>query len=320
MYNKILNITLCFLILLFLTSCENKTVKESKDFEGKIYFESNRFGGESYKVNTGTCYYDGKKVHKLYKDKWNPQVSRDGNKLAFLEVVNGKMITGKLSIMDLSSKKTNHYNLPLVILKYKWMPDNKKIGVTGRGIEDVKNRICNIYIFNPETNELKKVTNNEIPNITINSFSFSPGSKNLVYGIRRTQNARDGRIIKIVNLETGEEREIPFSSIIVAWAPDGRTIAMTGTYYKPDGTRDVGNKVMLYDLNSDKFKISPKDGGKNAYQWEEELCYSPDGKKIAFIRVENSGAKTLWMMDADGDNRVPLVYDGHQIDSISWGE
>ena len=321
MVHKIVNGIIVLSVIFLLNGCGDNGVRRNSDFKGKIYFKSNRFGGETYLDNTGTCYYDGRNVHKLYKDKWFPKISRNGEKLISCDLINRRMENGKFSIVDLLSKKNTNYVIPLVILRFEWMPDNKRIGVVGYDEKDgKKNKLFNVYIFDSETSGLMKITNNTLPKVFIHSFSFSPDGKKVVYGIRRTQDPKDGQIVKILDIETGQEEEIPFSSGHVAWSPDGKTIAMAGTYYEPDGEMSAGSKLMFYNLEDGSYKVLPKDEGNGQYQWESKLCYSPDGEKLAFLRTEISGAKTLWMMDSDGTNREKLVYDGYQIGDLSWSE
>jgi len=305
-------------MLFLLNGCGDDGVKRSTGFKGKVYFESNRFGGESYKVNTGTCYYDGKRVKKLYRHYENPQISSEGKKLIITKSDKGRLEEG-LRVIDLEVGREQHYDIPsLIILKYKWSPKNEKIGIVAAERGE-NNYIYDIYIFDPETNDLKKITDNKVPKIFIGHFSFSPDGKKIAYGMGKTQKAEDGRIVRIIDVETGKLKELPLSASNVAWSPDGKTIAAAGTYYEPDGTMNIGSKVVVYDLETGTYNVLPRPEEK-VYQYEDEICYSPDGTKIAFIRVENSGAKSLWMMDADGSNRKLLIYDGYQIDSISWGE
>ena len=317
MYRKLI---ILLVIIFALSGCGQGGVNRTPGFNGKIYFESNRFPGKSYLENTGTSYYTGKKVVDLHKDWWNPQISKDGMKLVFRNFVKEEKKIGKFFILDVNTGEKKEKNISIGVLKYVWMPDNSKIGLLAW--EKTKNgeNLWNVFIYDPTTNDLKKLTDNIIPKIFVKQYSFSPDGKRMVYGIPKTGAFESYLAVRIIDVDTKEVKELPFASGNMAWSPDGKTIVLSGTYYEEDGKMNLGSRIIFYDVGSDEYRIMEKPGGKNAFQYIEEPCYSPDGSKVAFIRVENSGAKTLWMMDADGSNWQQLLSGVGHIDSISWGE
>jgi len=318
MYRKFV---ILLVIIFALSGCGQSGVSKAPGFSGKIYFESNRFPGKSYLENTGTSYYTGKKVVDFHKDWWNPQISKDGSNLVYHHFVRGEEREGRFYVLDIKSGKNKEHNVSIDgTLEFEWLPDNKKVGLLGKEITGSGEKIWNIYVYDTSNKNLKKLTNNKIPEIFIRQFSFSPDGKRIVYGIPKTGAFESYLAVRIIDVDTKEVKELPFASGNMAWSPEGKAIVLSGTYYEEDGKMNLGSRIIFYDVSSDDYRIMEKPGGKKAFQYIEEPCYSPDGSKIAFIRVENSGAKTLWMMDADGNNWKQLLSGIGHIDSISWGE
>ncbi len=93
------------------------------------------------------------------------------------------------------------------------------------------------------------------------------------------------------------------------WAPDGASLlfgSMTGRYASR-GIRslDLASgrwSSLRYEMGSDDFDYAPR--------------YSPDGKKIGFVRNPQVG--DMWVMDADGSNAQRLTDDAAEIRGWSW--
>jgi tricorn protease len=94
----------------------------------------------------------------------------------------------------------------------------------------------------------------------------------------------------------------------IAWAPDGSKIIFLS---------DRNGHENLYLLESDdpdhpkfteahKFKVKPLTSGPQA---EEHAAFSPDGKRVAFLR-----AGKLWTMNPDGTDPKVVVNDGQVLD------
>jgi len=315
MYRKLI---LGVMIIFALSGCGQDGVKREAEFKGKIYFESNRFPGKSYLENTGTSYYTGKKIIDFKKDWWDPQINKRGDKLAYKPFVRGSNDIGEVNIFDVSSERLEQYDVPYIVLRVKWVPNSDKLSFIGGEMTKGGEKTWNIYVYDTSNKTFMKITDNKTPKIFIGGFSFSPDGKKMIYGIPKTN--APGRLVKIIDIDTGATKVLPFNSGNMDWSPDGKTIIFAGTYYEDDGKMNLGNRFMFYDVESGDYRIMEKPGGKDAFQYIEEPCYSPDGLKIAFIRVENSGAKSLWMMDADGSNWKMLLSGIGHIDSISWCE
>jgi len=288
---------------------------------GKIYFMSNRFSGKIAKENTGTCVYENGKVMPLFRYYRCPGVSKDGRMLVALIANKRKTI----AVADLQTNEVKEYPLANSSAgKYEWVPnDNNRFVYVGAEYEGeekplrLEEYIWNLYIFDLKTKKIEKITSYAEKGKRISSFSIAPDGKRIIYCIEKTPKAGSGVWVKISSLQTKEEEILPFISFEVAWSPNGNIIALQGIHVT-DKKREGGSRIILYNIKTKEYKKLDKPGGDKAYLWESDLTYSPDGKKIAFIRHENNGRKTLWTMNADGTGRKIILNDGYYKGYLSW--
>ncbi len=279
--------------------------------QGKIYFTSNEWsGGKTAQDNLGTCVYDDGRVKKLYRNYIAPSVSLDGSKL--IATIN---FDRRVAVVDFKNNSVKEYTIANnTIMGYNWFPGNKKVAYAGSDRTNIKTTVWNVCTFDLETEKIEKITSYTEINHTIRSIALSPDAKYIVYSFQLGQEAGTGQVVKIINIETKEEEELPFNANSLCWSPDGKTIAMQGIYKK-----EYGSRIIIYDIKSKTYKKLDKPGGDKAYMWESDLAYSPDGKKIAFVRNENSGMRTLCVMNADGTNRQK-IHSSRYIASVSWSK
>ena len=112
--------------------------------------------------------------------------------------------------------------------------------------------------------------------------------------------SRDGRFLVVnrdhvyrVDLLTGAQLQIYGSGLEYDWSPDGDTV-LIGRFYE----KNLHNKM---------YKVT-KDGRWSQYfTTGESPKYSPDGRRIAVIRVSSDGKEHLWLIDRDGRNPKQLT-------------
>lgn len=285
-------------------------------FNGKIYFVSEEWKtGKTPQDNLGICVYDGHGVKKLYQGYTGASASPDGSKI-IAHVINSNK---EFVIIDPKNNVITKCQIPYeTIIGTRWFCDNKKIAYVGSDRADMKTAVYNIYTYDLKTKHVEKITSYTEINKNISSIALSPDDNYIAYTIQLGQDIWSGRIVKIINIKTKQEEDLPFSADGLTWSPDGKTIAMSGIYsYK--GKKEFGNRVILYDIKSKTYKKLNKPGGEKAYMWESDLVYSPDGKKIAFVRNENNSIRTLCVMNSDGTNRKK-IHSSRYIAHVSWSK
>lgn len=191
---------------------------------------------------------------------------------------------------------------------FTWMKDGKSFTVL-EGNQIVRYSI-------PDTKRLEVVLNaNSLnPQIRIENYTFSGDEKKILLQTqtekiyRRSYKAvyyvydRDGKSLKKLS-EGGPQSYATFS-------PDASNVAFV---------RD--NNLFVVDLNGMKEKAITRDGKRNQiingttdWVYEEEFTFvkafywSPDGKKIAFYRFDESGVKQYTLQKWHADSLYPVNY------------
>ena len=122
------------------------------------------------------------------------------------------------------------------------------------------------------------------------------------------------------------------------WAPDGCTITYTriapGSHpdceyhpelpdheeliYRPELARGGTQLCLLDPFSGEIVELTEQKEAK----WDCRPTWSPDGRKIAFIRAVVGHASELWIMDGDGDDPHPLTEGYHRrgADHPRWLE
>ena len=291
------------LLAVFLAGC-------GSNVQGKIYFQSNRFPlkDKDYSSKDGISVYRSGVVKNLYQGYGSPAVTENGDKL--IAYIGNE--TGKLVVFDIAEGLSDFIEIPITALRFSWFPDNKRVAMTGHEInKGYKEQIYNIYILNIETGDIKKITDySGNKRFVMYDISISKDGKKIAY----TYSAEKGFEVKVVDVETRKLEALPFNAGNVEWSDTDNILALSGKPNHEEGTRST---VIIYDYETKKYKKIPREDN---YQWVSEMSFSPDGKKLAYIRDENDGRKTLWTMNVDGTKRRQLI-DGHYlIKSINWTE
>jgi TolB protein len=127
-------------------------------------------------------------------------------------------------------------------------------------------------------------------------------------------------------------------SNVPTWSPDGRKIACTlllpdsqtawpyqanrpdtdhfNRDYHPELARG-GTQICLIDVKSGKIKTITKDDPPT---WNFRLVWSPDGKKLAYMRADVGKLPELWVINADGKNKKFLTrgLNATGADHVRW--
>lgn len=149
----------------------------------------------------------------------------------YLYDLESEKITGKYYFKDISG-----------VLSPAWSPDGKKIAFSGLNFSGYKD----IYIFDPETENLAKITNDFYDD---NDPSWSPDGKSVVFSSDRTEYGEQWSYnIFLYDLESAQIKYITYGKSrdsAPVFSPDGKYIAYTSD-------RDLSLNIYLASLDSSK--------------------------------------------------------------------
>ena len=123
--------------------------------------------------------------------------------------------------------------------------------------------------------------------------------------------------IAMMNAKTGKLiRYLAAQASWLDWSPDGRWLL-----YSRQTTRSAGNPD-LFAIRADG-RSSPRRLTKSRSQFEPRAVWSPDGRKIAFVRsryfVEDSGSgSSIWTMRADGTHKKQIHSEASLMPDLTW--
>ena len=285
-----------FAILSVFTGCENIGKIDKSYLDAHIIFTSRRWW--NYDIFITDIY--GNKITHITKNKWldfNPEVSNDGDKLAFISNRDG--------------------NREIYIADLVWLD-----GYTqweGQNLKNITNSPENDWTpkFSPTSSKIVYVTyfpDND--NYDIFTMNFDGSNKENITNTKSyekyPQFSPDGSFIIYQGWKNGK-MEIFFSNLLdknhinVTSNNSSNDIISRGNSISPDGQKIVftserdGNRN-IYVMNIDGSKQTKLTSNpKNDY----EPIFSPDGKKIVFTS-ERDDNKEIYIMDLDGENLINL--------------
>jgi Tol biopolymer transport system component len=299
--------------MLACSGCTGKADSAERQGFGKIYFVSNNFEGTKRGESTGTCVYQHGEVKKLYQKYWLTEVTTDGKIMATAIVGENS----KMFIKDLATDEMEKISLEHHLSRLCWFNnDNSKLIYIGYDAVNDKEVIDNIFLLDLETGEEKNLTNITEKDLTIYRVCISPDDTRIVYSIKRSSKQGSGVYFKMLNLETGEGDILPFDTSDFGWSPIEDKIVIWGIKRDKDGkVEEFGSRYFIYDVKPKTYEeIKPE--GK--FFREQEYTFSPDGKRIAYIRIENNGHKTLRTMNIDRTDEEVLIDWKNSVRSLSW--
>jgi Tol biopolymer transport system component len=225
-----------------------------------------------------------------------------------------------------------------------WSPDGTKIAFTAGGTPT--NQGGDLYVMNADGTGVVQLTDDEATDF---DAAWSPDGTRILFltggDLFTIQPNGTGRT-RLTNTPTIGERD-------PAWSPDGTKIVFdhfhdgVGDLYtiNADGTGLVritetpegeehpdwspdGSKIVseLRDFRQGKYDIvvmNPDGSGRTFLTnnppstFDLAPVWSPDGRKIAFVRQEG-GSKSLRTMNADGTGQISLSYVDAAQPDVSW--
>lgn len=179
-----------------------------------------------------------------------------------------------------------------------WTPDGQRVIYSSKrnGIK----QICLVRLDgSPPTQLTVNDSNSEVLDVSLD------GTKILYV------TARDESDLWSVKLDAAKELQVTADTGIELWAdiaPDGKSIAFQATH-AATGASLLNCLLLAKSLNSDAQPAQLAPDGY-APRW------SPDGKRIAFLRY-TSGPSNLWMVHAAGGDATPVTTGGATFGGFS---
>jgi Tol biopolymer transport system component/DNA-binding winged helix-turn-helix (wHTH) protein len=97
----------------------------------------------------------------------------------------------------------------------------------------------------------------------------------------------------------------------LSWSPDGKSIIF------PDGL-STRSPSSIFMESLDTMQARPITSPPSAWDGDINPVFSPDGKRIAFIRASDNSVRDIYVMPAGGGEPRQITHDGHIVDSLNW--
>ena len=269
--------------------------------EGKIAFTSNRDGERAIYIMDG----DGTNPFKLTEGgmpAWLP----NGDKIGFVH-------HGDIWVID--REGTNRKNITKGRFKESigtpaWSPDGEEIVYWSRvgGIFG----IVDIYLMDADGRNRKKLTDDLYHD---DRPSWSPDGRKIAFAAYLLPQ-EDWRKTEIFVIDANGRNRVNLTqnpnarSTHVSWSPDGSRIAYTASP-KPLLMHAPFN-IHLMNANGTN-QVMLTEAGRWVY--EMHPAWSPDSKKIAFVKQTPDGFHDIFTINADGSDLRNVTYT-HRVDEF----
>src|SRR5215203_2199122 len=235
----------------------------------------------------------------------SPDWSPDGKRIAYLRGIDVDTGRTDRDIYVINADGSNPSSLTTVewSTTFAWSPNGEKIAFDGWTRSGDINGPTGIYLINPDGTGQKYLTSSGA------TFSWAPDSKKLAFAIQSSTDSSASASAADTDLYVRRTDGSDLTRLTntpddgewgPVWSPDGTKIAfsITDAHYDTD----------IYLINADGSGYTNL---TNSSQSEDSFAWSPDSKKIAFLRtIEFQRCSELYVMNVDdptGETRLTEV-------------
>lgn len=268
----------------------------------ELVFVSDRNGRtELYRTDTDTTFF--LKLTDSESEKYNPQWAPDGKELIFILLRNGAS-----DIAAVMADGGDHRYLtrdPDMIVFAAYSPDGLQIVFSSNR----DHHYGEIYTMKADGSAVRRLTVNQQIEI---SPRYAPDGAAILH-CQRLEQSFDGKLppggaLYLLDTAGYPSRQLGLSNHLMSMAslsPDGKKIV----FQQRAGQHD---EIVVMDAATGTLTILTS--GEPDCRWP---CWSPDGRQIAYTRVEN-GNPDIWIMRADGSGKRPLITSPFREDQAAF--
>ncbi len=139
---------------------------------------------------------------------------------------------------------------------------------------------------------------------------WSPDGASLAYAVEE----EEGESIYTLPAIGGPARKIldtPVGFAGLDWSPDGRRLAYSA---RPDAGRPLRLHLFSFATGQSRELTLPAPGTLGDYR----PAFSPDGRRIAFLRGDRTNLRDLFWIPAEGGDVHRLTYSQHSVSGFDW--
>jgi TolB protein len=230
--------------------------------------------------------------------------SLDGKKILYTKYIRENEVD--IFLMDADgSNQINLTNQPAIYGNPIISPNGHKVAFTYR---DEKWSDDDIFIIDVDVSNKKNLTNS--PDIAESQLHWSQDGNIIAY-VGRTDNFNDIYVIDINGTASRKITDGTNSISFAKWSPD-----MSQLVIKTLNGSGENQEVFLTDINGEN-KISLSEH-KIFSVFGLPVIWSPDGKQIAFIILNDFGKSSISIMNSDGSNIQNLTSQLEFVGSPAW--
>ncbi len=188
-------------------------------------------------------------------------------------------------------------------------PDGSQIAFIWNG--EKGGDFWNVYVKSSQSETARRLTTAQAEDL---SPEWSPDGRMIAF-IRHTP---EGDGVYLVSSQGGPERRIhelhcaiDWDDPGLSWSPDGKFLIF------PDGKSQLSPSAIVL-LSLEDSRARELTAPETTWDGDSGPAFSPDGKKIAFIRGKDGAARDVYVMDADGDHPVQLTRINRLIFGLTW--